>query len=109
MIASQISASTFNNLNHTALWAVFGVGTLAMEDRPQAAGYNVNESAIRLNSDRSVMFTSAPEQNRHGKSDNRPETDPPGNHEHWQPARLSIELRAENAGNTIGQPTQDRQ
>ena len=74
---------------------------LAMEDRPQAGGYNVNESAIRLNSDRSVMFTSAPEQDRHGKRDDGAEADPPGKFHHRQPIRLRVQLTAEQAGNFI--------
>src|SRR5439155_26340451 len=79
-----------------------------MEDRPQAGGYNVNESAIRLNSDRSVMFTSAPEQNRHGKRDDGAEADPPGKFHHRQPIRLRVQLTAEQAGNFIWKTTQNR-
>ena len=52
------------------------------------------------------MLAASPEQNRHKKDDNHSETNPPGKHEHWQPAWLSIDLRTEDARHAIGQSTQ---
>src|SRR6267378_3992257 len=54
------------------------------------------------------MLTPSSEQNRDKKRDDGAEADPPRKREHREPARLSIQLRTEDTGDAIRQPTQYR-
>ena len=48
------------------------------------------------------------EQNRHGKRDDCAEANPPGKCHHRQPARLRVQLTAEQAGDVVRKTTQNR-
>ena len=54
------------------------------------------------------MLAARLERNRHGKRDDGPEADPPGEYHHRQPARLTVQLTAEQAGNVVWQTAQNR-
>src|SRR6266403_2576839 len=66
--------------------------------------------ALRLRSSdiRRMMLATSPEQNRNAKRDDGAEADPPRKCEHREPAWLSIQLRTEDTGDAIRQPTQYR-
>jgi len=55
-----------------------------------------------------MMLAARSEQDRHGKRDDGAEADPPRKCGHREPAWLSIQLRTEDTGDAIRQPTQYR-
>src|SRR5436190_22513604 len=57
---------------------------------------------------RRMMFAPRPEKNRHAERDDSAEANPPGKFHYWQPARLLVELSAENAGDVVGKTAQNR-
>src|SRR5437773_11315541 len=53
------------------------------------------------------MFATSLEQNRYAKGDDGAEANPPGKFHHRQPARLRVELAAENSGDVVRQTAQN--
>src|SRR6266568_1546204 len=54
------------------------------------------------------MFPAASEDNCHGKRDDGAEPNPPGEFHYRQPARLRVQLTAEQAGDVVWQTAQNR-
>jgi hypothetical protein len=54
-----------------------------------------------------LTFTASLKQNPHNKRDDSSEANPPRDSQDWQPTRLRVELRTKDAGDAIGQSTQD--
>src|ERR1700739_2515873 len=55
-----------------------------------------------------VMLVASPEKNRHRKSDDCSEADPPGKFHYRQPTRLFVKLCPKKRGEIVRQSAQDR-
>src|SRR2546423_10478345 len=69
---------------------------------------SIRASCASLESSRRVMLVASPEKNRHRKSDDGSEANPPREFQQGQPIRLGVELAAEKFGDLVWQAAENR-